>query len=104
MGCDDAGTSIGQNDFALEIHGNVFAGSWATDLRKLLSMFMLYKGIIFARISPYEKQELVEHLQKIYYTVDFCGNVGNECEVLKGADVGLLLSNVEATVVAPFTS
>ncbi|CAH7690706.1 hypothetical protein PPACK8108_LOCUS26135 [Phakopsora pachyrhizi] len=101
MGCDDAGTSIGQNDFALEIHGNETIKHVCTNI---MNIIMLYKGIIFARISPYEKQELVEHLQKIYYTVDFCGNVGNECEVLKGADVGLLLSNVEATVVAPFTS
>jgi hypothetical protein len=34
---------------------------------------MLIKGVIFARMSPDEKHELVERLQGLGYTVCFCG-------------------------------
>ncbi|KAK6204356.1 cation translocating P-type ATPase [Scheffersomyces amazonensis] len=59
---------------------------------------------IFARMSPDEKHELVEQLQKIDYTVGFCGDGANDCGALKAADVGISLSEAEASVAAPFTS
>lgn len=65
---------------------------------------MLVKGIIFARMSPDEKHELVERLQSLGYTVGFCGDGANDCGALKAADVGLSLSEAEASVAAPFTS
>ena len=65
---------------------------------------MLVKGIIFARMSPDEKHELVERLQTLGYTVGFCGDGANDCGALKAADVGLSLSEAEASVAAPFTS
>ncbi|CAH7675289.1 hypothetical protein BY996DRAFT_4588238 [Phakopsora pachyrhizi] len=108
-GNDDAatmssfGTSIGQNDFSLAISGDVFR--WIMDYGSSETIErMLYKGVIFARMSPDEKQELVEHLQKIDYTVGFCGDGANDCGALKAADVGLSLSEAEASVAAPFTS
>lgn len=65
---------------------------------------ILLKGSIFARMSPDEKHELVEQLQKMDYTVGFCGDGANDCGALKAADVGISLSEAEASVAAPFTS
>lgn len=65
---------------------------------------MLLKGSIFARMSPDEKHELVERLQGLDYTVGFCGDGANDCGALKAADVGISLSEAEASVAAPFTS
>jgi len=65
---------------------------------------MLTKGVIFARMSPDEKAELVERLQSLGYTVAFCGDGANDCGALKAADVGVSLSEAEASVAAPFTS
>lgn len=65
---------------------------------------MLMKGAIFARMSPDEKHELVEKLQSLDYTTGFCGDGANDCGALKAADVGISLSEAEASVAAPFTS
>lgn len=62
------------------------------------------KGAIFARMSPDEKHELVEKLQALDYTTGFCGDGANDCGALKAADVGISLSEAEASVAAPFTS
>jgi len=55
-------------------------------------------------MSPDEKHELVEKLQGIDYCVGFCGDGANDCGALKAADVGISLSEAEASVAAPFTS
>ncbi|KAK9451654.1 uncharacterized protein V1518DRAFT_409163 [Limtongia smithiae] len=65
---------------------------------------MLIQASIYARMSPDEKHELVEKLQGIDYTVCFCGDGANDCGALKAADVGISLSEAEASVAAPFTS
>lgn len=65
---------------------------------------MLVRGQIFARMSPDEKHELVEKLQSIDYCTCFCGDGANDCGALKAADVGISLSEAEASVAAPFTS
>lgn len=65
---------------------------------------MLVTGKVFARMSPDEKHELVEKLQSIDYTTGFCGDGANDCGALKAADVGISLSEAEASVAAPFTS
>lgn len=65
---------------------------------------MLACGQVFARMSPDEKYELVEKLQSIDYCCGFCGDGANDCGALKGADVGISLSEAEASVAAPFTS
>ena len=65
---------------------------------------ILARGQIFARMSPDEKHELVEALQAIDYCCGFCGDGANDCGALKAADVGISLSEAEASVAAPFTS
>ncbi|KAI7829103.1 hypothetical protein BX661DRAFT_181378 [Kickxella alabastrina] len=65
---------------------------------------ILMRGAIYARMSPDEKGELVERLQAIGYCVGFCGDGANDCGALRAADVGLSLSEAEASVAAPFTS
>ncbi|KAI4278885.1 MAG: hypothetical protein LQ337_000695 [Flavoplaca oasis] len=65
---------------------------------------MLVAAQVFARMSPDEKHELVEKLQTIDYCCGFCGDGANDCGALKAADVGISLSEAEASVAAPFTS
>src|SRR3954454_19124459 len=65
---------------------------------------MLVCGQVFARMSPDEKHELVEKLQSIDYCCSFCGDGANDCGALTAADVGISLSEAEASVAAPFTS
>ncbi|KAI8818351.1 uncharacterized protein EV422DRAFT_621882 [Fimicolochytrium jonesii] len=65
---------------------------------------MLVKGQIYARMSPDQKHFLVENFQELGYCVGFCGDGANDCGALKAADVGLSLSEAEASVAAPFTS
>ncbi|KAG0260211.1 hypothetical protein DFQ27_003651 [Actinomortierella ambigua] len=91
------------NDYALAVTGDVFR--WMVDYAPTMTLNrMLVKGQIFARMSPDEKHELVEHLQALGYCVGFCGDGANDCGALKAADVGISLSEAEASVAAPFTS
>ena len=62
------------------------------------------RGKVFARMSPDEKHELVEKMQSLDYCCGFCGDGANDCGALKAADVGISLSEAEASVAAPFTS
>ncbi|KAG5440200.1 hypothetical protein PCANB_001769 [Pneumocystis canis] len=64
---------------------------------------MLVKTQIFSRMSPDEKQLLVEKLQSLDYCLCFCGDGANDCAALKAANVGISLSEAEASVVSPFT-
>ncbi|ODN81649.1 hypothetical protein L202_02049 [Cryptococcus amylolentus CBS 6039] len=91
------------HDYQLAVTGDVF--KWMLEYAEFETMErMLVKGVIFARMSPDEKAELVERLQALGYTVAFCGDGANDCGALKAADVGVSLSEAEASVAAPFTS
>ncbi|RMZ86151.1 hypothetical protein DV737_g202, partial [Chaetothyriales sp. CBS 132003] len=90
-------------DYSLAVTGDAFR--WMMDFGPAeLVQRMLVKGQVFARMSPDEKHELVEKLQAIDYTCGFCGDGANDCGALKAADVGVSLSEAEASVAAPFTS
>lgn len=66
---------------------------------------VLLKAQIYARMSPDDKAKLVEKLREFCKTeVGMCGDGANDCGALKTADVGLSLSEAEASIAAPFTS
>lgn len=65
---------------------------------------VIVRGAIFARMSPDQKTHLVESLQSLGYVVGMCGDGANDCGALKAADIGISLSEAEASVAAPFTS
>ncbi|KAH9485007.1 putative cation-transporting ATPase [Psilocybe cubensis] len=108
------GDEINYQDYSLVITGDVFR--WmlnyapletTTELIDILAATyeqMLVKTQIFARMSPDEKNEVVERLQTLGYTVLMCGDGANDCAALKAADVGISLSEAEASVAAPFTT
>lgn len=57
-------------------------------------------------MRPEEKAYLIQHLQKINRKAlcAMCGDGANDCGALKTADVGISLSEAEASIAAPFTS
>ncbi|KAK0400708.1 hypothetical protein QR680_015410 [Steinernema hermaphroditum] len=59
---------------------------------------------VYARMSPDQKQMLVNNLQDVGYTVAMCGDGANDCAALKAAHAGISLSEAEASIAAPFTS
>lgn len=90
-------------DYQLALTGDIFR--WMIDFAPVETLRrMLIKGTIFARMSPDEKHELIERLQALGYTVGMCGDGANDCGALKAADIGISLSEAEASVAAPFTS
>ena len=95
--------AIAIGDYTLAVTGDAFR--WVIDFGSTeVLQRMLAKGAVFARMSPDEKQELVEKMQSIDYCCGFCGDGANDCGALKAADVGVSLSEAEASVAAPFTS
>ncbi|KAI9790387.1 MAG: hypothetical protein M1816_005205 [Peltula sp. TS41687] len=90
-------------NYSIAISGDVFR--WVIDYAppEILHR-ILVRGHVFARMSPDEKHELVDKLQSIGYCCGFCGDGANDCGALKAADVGISLSEAEASVAAPFTS
>ncbi|EGC37100.1 hypothetical protein DICPUDRAFT_97366 [Dictyostelium purpureum] len=65
---------------------------------------MLRRGVVYSRMTPDEKQTLIEELQRIGLYVGMCGDGANDCGALKAAHVGISLSETEASIAAPFTS
>ncbi|EFA85898.1 P-type ATPase [Heterostelium album PN500] len=65
---------------------------------------LLQKGHVFARMTPDQKQNLVEDLIAANLYVGMCGDGANDCGALKAAHVGISLSLAEASIAAPFTS
>ncbi|XP_037925344.1 probable cation-transporting ATPase 13A3 isoform X2 [Hermetia illucens] len=62
------------------------------------------RGTIFARMSPDQKQELIQEYQTLGYYVAMCGDGANDCGALKAAHTGISLSEAESSVASPFTS
>lgn len=91
-------------EYVLAMTGDIFRYMLIELQNDRLTEKVLMKCDIFARMSPDEKHELVEQLKKIDYTVGFCGDGANDCGALKAADIGISLSEAEASVAAPFTS
>ncbi|KAJ5792184.1 uncharacterized protein N7503_008162 [Penicillium pulvis] len=97
------GNLLHDRHYCVAVTGDVFR--WMVDYgnEDVLNRILVI-GKVFARMSPDEKHELVEKLQSIDYCCGFCGDGANDCGALKAADVGISLSDAEASVAAPFTS
>ncbi|XP_067302302.1 cation-transporting ATPase 13A2 isoform X2 [Pseudorasbora parva] len=65
---------------------------------------ILIRGTVYARMTPEQKTQLVKALQNLKYRVGMCGDGANDCGALRAADVGVSLSEAEASVASPFTS
>lgn len=64
----------------------------------------LTRGVIYARMSPEQKQALIVELQNLDYCVAMCGDGANDCGALKVAHTGISLSETESSIASPFTS
>lgn len=84
------------------VHGKAFDYIRTND-RKLYALVLTH-GRVYARMTPFDKTHLIEGLQTLGHTVGMCGDGANDVGALKAADVGLSLSDAEASVAAPFTS
>ncbi|XP_027026323.2 cation-transporting ATPase 13A2 isoform X1 [Tachysurus fulvidraco] len=88
--------------YQLAINGKSFAALCDYFPEQLPKVLM--KGTVYARMSPDQKTQLVKALQKLNYRVGMCGDGANDCGALRAADVGVSLSEAEASVASPFTS
>lgn len=103
--CNGSCTDIEKNQsrhYCFAITGN----SWAN----LVDYFpgvvpkIVAKGVIFARMSGLQKQQLIEEFKDLGYYVAMCGDGANDCGALRAAHVGISLSEAESSVASPFTS
>jgi cation-transporting ATPase 13A3/4/5 len=93
--------------YGLAMTGRVFQflqDDHKKDMPKYPFEKIIMGGIVFARMSPEQKAQLVEILQSLGLNVGMCGDGANDCIALRAAHVGVSLSEAEASVSAPFTS
>jgi len=60
--------------------------------------------IVFARMKPEDKINVVKYFQSRNLIVGMCGDGGNDCGGLRAAHAGLALSDAEASMVSPFAT
>ena len=78
--------------------------------QNLLLPELLLKTRVFARSKPDQKARVVSEFQRLLATcrstdfVGFCGDGANDCLALKTANVGLSLTQTEASIAAPFNT
>uniref|UniRef100_A0A7N8Y4T3 ATPase cation transporting 13A2 n=1 Tax=Mastacembelus armatus TaxID=205130 RepID=A0A7N8Y4T3_9TELE len=89
-------------DYHLAIEGKSFA-SLCEHFPEYLPK-VLMRATVFARMLPDQKTQLVKEFQKLNYRVSMCGDGANDCGALQAADVGVSLSEAEASVASTFTS
>nr|XP_054769052.1 polyamine-transporting ATPase 13A3-like [Lytechinus pictus] len=103
---------VGTNEIAIDMmnqNGTTFAMDGKTfglirEMEPELMDRLAVHAQVFARMSPDQKMQLIEILQKLEYHVGMCGDGANDCGALKLAHAGIALSEAEASVAAPFTS
>lgn len=65
---------------------------------------VVMSSLVFARMTPAQKAELVTELQALKLYTGMIGDGANDCAALKAAHVGISLSDSEASIAAPFTA
>lgn len=80
----------------------MFAGS-VFEITELQRRFLSHVSV-YARTKPNDKAKVVMVYQHTGLSVSMCGDGANDCGALKQADIGLSLSQAEASISAPFTS
>ena len=66
---------------------------------------LLKKGVVYARMHPDEKALMIKKIQdSSSCIVGMCGDGANDCAALKTANIGISLSEAEASIAAAFTS
>lgn len=84
---------VNQDTFNFALTGKAFG-----ILRKSFPVIfekVLVNGTVYARMSPDQKAQLVEHLISIGYCVSMCGDGANDCSALKA---GLYLCYIMTSV------
>ena len=116
---EDIPFEIDRDDIVIATSGRTFEILYNLNQKYLLldkdtqTLFKEYNEIfrlvlkrcsIYGRCSPDNKTQLVTSLQQEGFQVLMCGDGANDCGALKAADVGISLSQEEASIAAPFTS
>ena len=92
-------------DYALALTGKAFNILVMDETKRDVLKQVLFQAQIYARMSPDDKARLVEQLQiNVKTEVGRCGDGAIDCGALKQADIGISLSEAEASIAAPFTS
>jgi len=76
----------------------------AAEINDNLRKTIFKRGKVFARMRPDDKAFIIEKLQAQGEIVGMCGDGANDCPALKVANVGVALSEAEASLAAPFMS
>jgi len=83
----------------------VTQGAWRLMLREGLELEKIWtRLVVFGRMKPEDKINVVKYLQSQNLVVGMCGDGGNDCGGLRAAHAGLALSDAEASMVAPFST
>ncbi|RZF39245.1 hypothetical protein LSTR_LSTR010339 [Laodelphax striatellus] len=90
------------SNFVFSLTGSVW--SLIRDKYPELLPKIVTRGAVFSRMTPDQKQELVEELKALGYYVAMCGDGANDCGALKAAHTGVSLSDAESSIAAPFRS
>jgi len=75
-----------------------------TEIDENLRKLLFKRGKVFARMRPDDKAFIIDKLQGQGHIVGMCGDGANDCPALKIANVGVALSEAEASLAAPFMS
>lgn len=72
-------------------------------IKNIIKDFLHYSCSVYARMTPDHKALIVKEMRKNNIVL-MCGDGANDCPALKASNVGLSLSQEEASIAAPFTS
>jgi len=103
---DEAVVGVDPTDMAYAHHQlAVTQGAWRQLFLDLASLEPIWTRIVvFARMKPEDKINVVKYFQSRNLVVGMCGDGGNDCGGLRAAHAGLALSDAEASMVSPFST